>query len=90
MWYWADSSRAALSIAVPGYRRRLLGLRVEGLRLAGPEQWLARVGKALLQSVPIAQVPATSLQALGTPGARFSLISPAENWTASPRMSFMN
>ena len=66
---WTDSSRAALRIAVPGYRRRLLGLRVEGLRLAGPEQWLVRAGKALLQAVPIAQVPASSLQALGTPGA---------------------
>ncbi len=44
-------------------------MRVEGLRLAGPEQWLVRAGKALLQAVPIAQVPASSLQALGTPGA---------------------
>lgn len=44
-------------------------MAVDGLRLASsnPELWLERVGKALLQSVPIAQVPASSLQALGTP-----------------------
>lgn len=57
-----------------GYRRRLLGLRVEELRLAGPEQWLVRAGKALLQAVPIAQVPASSLQALGMPGACLFLV----------------
>ena len=50
-------------------------MRVEGLRLAGPEAWLVRAGKALLQAVPIAQVPASSLQALGTPGARSFLTS---------------
>ena len=55
--------------AVSGYRYRrgLLGLRVEGLPVAGPEGWLRRAGKALLQTVPIAQVPASSLQALGSP-----------------------
>ena len=45
----------------------MLGFRVEGLRVAGPEGWLRRAGKALLQTVPIAQVPASSLQALGSP-----------------------
>jgi len=63
--------KSCSDIVVFGYRRRLLGLRIEGLRLAGPEEWLSRAGKALLQSVPIAQVPASSLQALGTPGAGY-------------------
>ena len=62
-----------------GYRRRLLGVRVEVLRLAGPEEWLVRAGKALLQAVPIAQVPASSLQALGTPGACPFLMSCAHD-----------
>ena len=54
-------------------------MRVEVLRLAGPEEWLVRAGKALLQAVPIAQVPASSLQALGTPGACPFLMSCAHD-----------
>ena len=73
--------------AVSGYRYRrgLLGLRVEGLRVADPEGWLRRAGKALLQTVPIAQVPASSLQALGSPtppGAE--LCSGASKFTDHP------